>query len=333
MIHLLKIFLTFIFLSLILLCAGQDPHYSQFFLSPNVVNPAITGSTNADWRVMSNYRQQWNNAETPFNTSSVTGEIKLLKQQTGDHALGTSISILADNSLDGAFKSVYASGTLAYHLKVSEDSKIGAGLIAQYVSRTLDLTSLTFGEQFTSGGFDVSFPTGETALSNMKPFLSVGSGLLYSLSRNYLSLNAGISVFNINRPRQTFLSDPTEFLPVRFASNFNLEYEASDNVLLNFNSIFQSQKRQSYFAFGGSVGLDISYSERRNIMYLGGWYRSNDAITPYWGLQIGNAQLGISYDITTSKQNSGPSVPRTLELSLIIRQKSQIPGVIPCPWL
>jgi type IX secretion system PorP/SprF family membrane protein len=328
----LQIFFTLYLLSLGLFCHGQDPHYSQFFLSPSVVNPAITGSLKADWRVMSNHRQQWNNAETPFNTSSVTGEIKLLKQRTGDNALATSFSILADNSLDGAFKSVYASTTLAYHLKISEDSKIGAGFISQYVSRTLNLSSLTFGEQFTSGGFDASFPTGETALSNMKPFLSVGSGLLYSFSRDYLNFNIGSSIFNVNRPRQTFLSDPTEFLPIRFSSNFNLEYEASENVLLNFNSIFQSQKKQSYFAFGGSIGLDLTYSERSKIMYLGGWYRSNDAITPYWGLQIGNAQLGISYDITTSKQNSGPSVPRTLELSLIIRQKSQIPGVIPCPW-
>jgi type IX secretion system PorP/SprF family membrane protein len=329
----IQIIFTLLLLTFARLGQAQDPHYSQFFLAPTLVNPALAGSSKADWRLLINHRQQWSNAGTPFNTSNVTGEVKLLQESTREHTLATAVSILSDNSLNGAFKSVLASGTLAYHIKISEDSKIGAGLIGQYISRTLDFSALTFGEQFTSGGFNTSGATGETSLANMKPLASLGSGILFSFSRNYLNLNFGFSAYNLNRPQQTFLADPSQVLPVRLASNFNLEYEASNNVLLNFNSLFQTQRRQSYFALGGSIGLDLTYTERRNIMYVGGWYRSNDAITPFWGFQLGNAQIGISYDITLSKQNLGPSIPRTLELSFILRRKSDIPGVIPCPWL
>jgi type IX secretion system PorP/SprF family membrane protein len=325
------IFIAVLFLELIFICNAQDPHYSQFFMAPSAVNPAITGSSQADWRLLSNYRRQWNNAGTPYNTASLTGEINVFKNITGENSLATSLSIQTDNSLGGAYKSNYASANLAYHMRISKFSKIGAGIISQLVSRTLDISALTFGSQFTSGGFDVSLPSGETALNNMIPFVSLGSGFLYQYERDKLGFNLGVSAYNLNRPRQTFFSDPSEYLPIRYASNFNFQYAPSARILLGFNSIFQIQKRQSYFSFGGSLGLDINW-DRNYIMYFGAWYRSNDAITPYWGFQIGNTQLGISYDVTTSKQNFGPSIPRAVEFSLVIRQKSKIPGIIPCPW-
>jgi hypothetical protein len=156
--------------------------------------------------------------------------------------------------------------------------------------------------------------------------------MLYSFSRDRLSLNAGVSSFNVNRPKQTFLADPNQFLPTRFAAHMNLEYDLSSLLLVNFNSIFHTQSKQAYFSGGGSLGFDISNAERRNIMYMGAWYRSIDAVVPFWGIQIENIFVGASYDVTVSKQNLGPSNPRTLEISFIFRQRNSIPGVIPCPW-
>src|SRR4030095_6911454 len=38
---------------------AQDPSFSQFFSSPLNINPALTANINADWRLISNYRDQW----------------------------------------------------------------------------------------------------------------------------------------------------------------------------------------------------------------------------------------------------------------------------------
>lgn len=327
-----SIFVTYFCCLSITVIMAQDPHFSQFFNSGFLVNPALIGSTTSDWRVTGNVRQQWNNAETPYNTASLNFEARLLKSATKDNKLGISAAFMSDQSLNGAFKTSVSTTSLAYHIKINEESFIGLGMTGQFFSRMLDLNSLTFGEQFTSGGFNAILPTGETALSSMKPFVSVGVGMLYSYSRNRLSMNAGASSFNVNRPKQTFLSDPDQFLPIRFVGHLNFEYDLTNLLLVNFNSIFHTQSRQAYFSTGGSLGFDISNTQRRNIMYMGAWYRSNDAVVPFWGIQIENVFVGASYDVTVSKQNLGPVNPRTLEISFIFRQRNSIPGVTPCPW-
>ena len=38
---------------------GQDIHFSQFYLSPLNLNPAMTGQMNCNIRLVANYRNQW----------------------------------------------------------------------------------------------------------------------------------------------------------------------------------------------------------------------------------------------------------------------------------
>ncbi len=311
---------------------AQDPHFSQFFMAPPLVNPATSGTGSGDWHIMSNDRQQWGNAGTPFNTFSISLDAKLTGRQEGQNVVGGDITFMADQSMDGAFKSIYASGSLAYHQRLSEHHRLGAGLQVTYGSRRLDYSRLTFGEQFTSGGFDVSLPTGESSLSTMKPYVSMSAGLLYGYSSEYLNVDLGVAGFHLNKTSQTFINDKSRFLPVRYVGHMNLEYKASNRVLLNMNTIYQQQATQHYFSVGGSVGYDISDGQGTTILYGGGWYRNADALYPYVSILLGSVQFGFTYDITVSQQNKGPVEPKSFEFSLIIRQSRHTPGVIPCPW-
>ena len=38
---------------------GQDIHFSQFYMSPLTLNPALTGVMNCNTRFVGNYRNQW----------------------------------------------------------------------------------------------------------------------------------------------------------------------------------------------------------------------------------------------------------------------------------
>ena len=55
-------------------------------------------------------------------------------------------------------------------------NKISAGLFV-YGNRRMDFSKLNFEDQFTGNGFDTNLPTGESALSNMKPYFSTAAGL------------------------------------------------------------------------------------------------------------------------------------------------------------
>src|SRR5436190_24180956 len=48
---------------------AQDPNFSQFFVSPLTLNPALTGKFNGDVRVAGNYRDQWPEISKAYITS------------------------------------------------------------------------------------------------------------------------------------------------------------------------------------------------------------------------------------------------------------------------
>ena len=337
-----KIFLILFLSNLCFLkLKAQDPHFSQFFVASQFVNPALAGSGIQNWKVSCNWRQQWGNASTPFNTQAFSGEYKITGQthngsddsKTGTMAVGG--TLLMDQSMYGAFKSTYGVGTFAYHKPLSYGDEymesIAIGLHALYGNRTIDYSRLTFGEQFTSGGFDVTLPTGETALNSLKPFVSLGAGLLYNYRDKEKGFKIGGAVFNLNRPKQSFLNDPLQLLPIRYVAHANAEFKTSETTILSFNGIYQSQALPSYFAIGGSIGKDLSGGDQKTILYLGGWFREGDSFYPYIGWLQGKVQMGLTYDITASKQNDGPSIPRSFEFSLIITKENMGNVGIPCP--
>ena len=54
--------------------SAQDIHFSQFYLSPLNLNPAMTGLMNCNTRIVANYRNQWASVlrSNAFNTYSVS---------------------------------------------------------------------------------------------------------------------------------------------------------------------------------------------------------------------------------------------------------------------
>src|SRR5215210_2094180 len=58
---------------------AQDPNFSQFFVSPLTLNPALTGKFDGVMRVAGNYRNQWpsiNNAYTTYTASADGGILR-----------------------------------------------------------------------------------------------------------------------------------------------------------------------------------------------------------------------------------------------------------------
>jgi hypothetical protein len=209
---------------------------------------------------------------------------------------------------------------------------VGLGISGNYGQRRLDYSQLSFGEQFTNGGYDINLPNGESALMNMKPFFSLSTGFLYSYQSEYLNIQAGLAGFHLNNPKQTFINDPNQIIPKRFVIHLNSEYILSNSLMLYINTAFQKQSSQQYLNIGGATGIDISNGSRQSILYTGAWLRNGDAFYPYLGLKLGTIQMGLSHDITISKQNRRAEIPRSFEISLLFKPQKSNPGIIPCPW-
>lgn len=311
---------------------AQDPHYSQFFTAPATVNPALTGTGQGNWRVMTNQRRQWGNVNTAFNTFSLYGEMNPGKGRDpeGSH-WGVGLQLMQDKSMYGNFKGTYLSGSLAYHLRLNEYQSIGLGMSVSQSQRRLDAWSLTFGEQFRSGGFDLMLPSGEPSLASLKPFLTLSTGLIYVFRGEGLRFDIGAGAFHVNRPMQSFIADPRQRLSMRIAAHSSLEYPLGMHMLITAHALYQRQAAQHYLVFGSALSYDLAEADNDLALLAGLWYRTSDAAYPFIGVNVNALQVSVSYDIAMSAQSVGASRPSSFELSLIFRQPRRHPGVIRCP--
>src|SRR5215212_4876410 len=84
---------------------GQDPAFSQFFSSPLNINPALTGNINGDWRIISNFRDQWIGPASPYTTGTASYDTKVLQHKLPgvpeENVMGMGGMLLYDYAMDG----------------------------------------------------------------------------------------------------------------------------------------------------------------------------------------------------------------------------------------
>lgn len=339
---------------------AQDPSFSQFFSSPLNINPALTANINDKWRVISNYRNQWISPSNPYQTGTISIDNKIFQDVVGNYVdentrVGIGGMMMYDQSMAGALKSNYGSFNVSGNIRLVKkegvelngfrirhndkanndelaEQRLGVGIGIIYGHKRLDQSKLTFEEQFVGNGFDTNLPTGESALANMKPYLSTSAGLLYTNRSSNSLFELGVAAFHFNKPKQSFLSDENQYLATRYVVHSNFETFLSNQVVLNTNGIYQYQSGASYYSVGGALGYYVPSFDKEIIVNAGLWYWSNNAIIPYIGLSYENVQVGITYDITISELKKAPKGAQTFELTLILRGKGQKSGVIPSPW-
>ena len=244
--------------------------------------------------------------------------------------------IMYDEAMLGTLKSTYASLDAAYSIKIAEqggDQRLGMGVGLTYGHKRVDFSQLNFSQQFTGSGFDTNLPTGEAAFTNMTDYLSVSTGLLYTYNSRYSNLDIGVAAYHLNKPKQTVVADPNQYLAPRYVVHADYVNYLNSKVLLFSNSIYQTQSKANYFSVGGGAGYVMSEEGEEDMIFnVGLWYWSNNAIIPYIGFTFNKLQLGLSYDITTSQLSSAARRPQTFELSITFRGGDRADNSVPSLW-
>lgn len=330
----MRIFLPFFFILISCrLIMAQDPHFSQFYAAPLFLSPAQTLNTDADMRFMTAVRSQWINPASPYITGLVSVERRLLKRQIENNILAGGLAFMHDYTFDGILKSNYVQADLAYHVFLDKDHihKLSLGFSGMYGNKYLDFSRLVFAEQFTTGGFNTSLPSGEM-LTNMKPFISTSTGVSYSRATEAARFDIGGSMFHLNGPKQSFLKDETQVVPRRWVANTSIDLMRANDDIINIGLVYQHQANLDYWLAGLNYGICLSklgnngYGQTgANLTYLnfGTFFRLNDAIVPYISLYHNDMQFGFSYDETLSKLSIARPRARTFEFTLSYRFKNE----------
>src|SRR5215208_2429233 len=200
-----KFICTCIVLSATLLTYAQDPNFSQFFVSPLTLNPALTGKFDGVLRVAGNYRNQWPTINNAFTTYTVSADGGILRNHIPEFdQFGIGLMVFSDKSGNGVLQNNFIALSTAYHKALDENGfhQIGLGFQGTYVNKRLDVLGLHFEDMLRSDGFtgitseDFS---GKNRLS--VSYVDINMGFLYNGSTNGLNnFYIGSSMYHVNRP-------------------------------------------------------------------------------------------------------------------------------------
>ena len=274
--------------------AQMFPWFTQYRSNMYLYNPAFCGTKRfIDFRLF--YRNQWTGYKGAPKTYAASLNFRLAEGRVG-------IGGFAFNDEIGPFKTTYAGGTFAYHLKL-EDVELSFGLQGIYMAQTFSGSKVTL-HNSVDRAIDVE------STSNVKG--SDGSaGLVLLNDRFYLAIGANNL---LGKEFVHFKGDG--FHKGKYQNEMSLNVGAAYNYAEDPNFTFENSVMALYTK---GVPLFFDYTLRlhiQKVLLTGVSIRVKDAIAVHLGFTIKNQfQIAYSYDIVTSplrKYNSGSH-----ELSLV----------------
>lgn len=314
---------------------SQDIHFSQFWAAPMNYNPGLSGAFDGEYRVTANQRTQWRSVTIPYSTFGGSFDSNaLIKNQP----IGTSIAIYQDRAGDSRLNTLAfdLGASYIHYTKADSSERFSGGLQLGIIQKNIDYSALNYDNQWNGFAFDPSLNPNESFARNSRLYASINVGLAYFKQiDDEKSINAGLSVYNLNGPKQSFFDndeirlDPRINIHSDMTIKLNDEWDAKPAMLLSLQGTFTE------WILGG-IGeyYLIKNSSITRSVYGGVFYRTRDAGYLTIGMQYDQWRAGISYDINTSNLRPASNGRGGLEFSVIyIWKKLKRPafGKIVCP--
>lgn len=313
--------------------AQTDPHFSQYYMYPSWLNPALTGAFDGDYRVSGIYRSQWGNVGSPFVTPGLAFDLNTNKN------VNIGASVLRQSVKEGGYSYTTAYGNFAYTgVKWGKQlyHRMVFGLQAGFIQRRFDPSKLSFADQWNPiTGYDPGNPTGEVLSRTSASSFDAGAGVLYFDAEPGKKMNfyGGFSASHLTRPTDQFSSEGDARIPVRLTFHGGVRIRLSDVVSLTPNVLYMRQGTAQEKMLGAYAQLKAA---TETDLLLGANYRFADSYSPYLGFMHKNMLLGVSYDINNSDlgQLAGKANSFEISLSFTGRKKAKTPETeFVCPRL
>lgn len=330
----LLLFLLFCFSGLITTHA-QDIHFSQFKSAPLALNPANTGNINGNFRMVNNFRSQWVSFADPgYNTLSLSYD-QPLRTKGGNFSLGGLIIYDKSGTIGMTVSKIYISGS--YRKSVAKN-KYFFGLQAGGVIRQFNDANALYSSQFdnSSGLLNPNLPSGEVLAESMNYF-NLNAGFLWKRDFNRFRSEIGMSIFNLNFPKEGFSDSKVRLQPkILYSAAFT--FFVTRRFYIQPDIIYMHQSGAANFV-AGSEFLLMPNQQTGSIegFFMGGYIRSGfnrttDAAIITGGVKLLKLRVGLSFDLNISELQQYTNSIGAFEISIIYTGISTAfdPGALPC---
>lgn len=303
---------------------AQDIHFSQFYETSILRNPALMGTFRGDYKVAAVYRSQWSSISKPFQTGLITGEARLpVKGESGDYFTAGLLAFYdRAGSIDLQTVGIYPALAFTKYLGDGSRSFITAGFTGGYLQRSFDPDKMTFNSQYVPGG-GFQNPSGEQIGDNSISNWDLGAGIAVNSAAadERMTYYAGVSGYHFTRPKRSFFAN-NEFikLDVKWNVTGGLTYRLTDQYGIQVHANYQRQGVYNEFIGGGLIGwkrVTNNEADPELSLYGGVFYRVSDAAIPTIKVDYKRMSITASYDFTTSKLRPANNGDGGFEISLI----------------
>jgi type IX secretion system PorP/SprF family membrane protein len=298
--------LIYLFLPFKLL-AQQLPQYTQYTFNELLINPAVAG-VESYWDVKTGYRSQWAGLQGSPTTTYATLSIPFSKEFTlndysqmlsnADNPVGrdgarnyrapqshggVSLSIVGDKA--GAFSQTHINVGYAYHIQISDGFSLSTGASVGVNSVSLNTNDLTFGNTLD--------PAVSGGNKQMQPEAALG---LWAYGASFF---AGASGQQLLPQNLNFGGGGQSQLRAQYFFTIGFKVYPSDDITLLPSTVINISNIGPANIDGN---LKIAF---RDVFWVGGSYRKNDAVAASLGINIGSYMtIGYAFDHSISDFNS-----------------------------
>ena len=311
---------------------AQDIHFSQFYMSPLNLNPALTGVMNCNHRITANYRNQWASIlkQNAYNTYSVSYDQKLPVGRYDYFGIGG--TLWGDKAGASEFATLQARLSGSYSKKMGGYRKkahylvVGADLgVSQ---RSINSQALQWPSQNDGGVFNGTLP-GELIDDPNFLFLDMSAGALwFSVFDQNNNFYFGGAFSHLNRANVSF-GDQNIPLYSKFTFHAGGEFQVAQRMGMLPGIVTFIQGPSFQVNVGNSFRFLLGNSRRLNQAFqLGMWARvSNkletgklmDAFILSTRFDYDQFTIGFSYDINTSSLYRATNGNGAFEFSLLYK--------------
>lgn len=311
-----KILLLSFSLQLVAFMQAQDLHFSQFFESPLLRNPALAGLFDGDIRIQSVYRDQWNSVTTGYRTGSLNGEFKKHVGK-GDDYMTLGMQLFFDKAGTAAFTNTQILPAFNFHKSVSNEKNayLSLGFMGGWVQHSIDLSKITTNSQYEGMGIGENITDPSFSYLDGSVGLSFNSALKNNDANNFY---LGAAFHHFNRPNNSFYKNKDIELNPKFVFSGGLKLGVDEYSYITIQGDHSKQGSFKETIFGAMYGFGLGdFPDKPDYaIHVGAFFRWNDALIPVVKLDYHPISVGLSYDANISKLKPSSHGRGGFELSI-----------------
>jgi type IX secretion system PorP/SprF family membrane protein len=307
--------------------AQADIHFSQFYETSMLRNPALTGVFEGNYKISGYYRNQWNSVTDPYETMLLDLEYQVSLGSRSNDFL--SFGLLGYNDKAGALSekisAIYPALNFNKCLNSTNNAYLSFGFIAGYLQYSYDQSKATFNNQFQGGSFNAGNPTLENLPNAKMTITDMGAGINFNMSPDDGDSKAtyvvGVSGYHLSQPVFSYYKVPAYTQNMRWNLNAAMVHDITEVTMYQLQGNYARQGVYSELIFGGLIGWrqfqafkEVSVFE----IYAGLLYRYQDAYIPVIKMRYHDFSMGFSYDVNISKLKAGSHMQGGPEITLAL---------------